>query len=142
MRIKKEKVKLKKIKIDLVRCPMTDLYLQDLYCKKCGNYISSDLKFIECKYKNVAYAKPKSTSTTDKNNSKELLLKELNPSKSEKTPPKRSSINQTSQPTDSFSQRILSKKINKQNNSTQEQSMIQELTQKFKKDTLTENFNR
>jgi hypothetical protein len=142
MRIKKEKVKLKKIKIDLVRCPMTDLYLQDLYCKKCGNFISSDLNFIECKYKNVAYAKSKPKSTSNVKNSKELLLKELNQSKSEKNLPKKSSINQIPQSNENFSQRILSKKINKQNNSTQEQSIIQELTQKLKKDTLTENFNR
>lgn len=142
MRITKEKVKLKKIKIDLVRCPMTDLYLQDLYCKKCGNFISSDHKFIECKYKSVAYAKPKSTSASNKKDSKELLLKELNPSISEGTPSKMSNKDYSSQSMDSFSERILSKKMNRQKNSTQEQSMIQELTQKFKKDTLTENFNR
>ncbi|TXT55573.1 MAG: hypothetical protein BAJALOKI2v1_650021 [Promethearchaeota archaeon] len=145
MKIKKEKVKLKKITIDLVRCPITDLYLQDLYCKKCGNFVSNDMNFLECKYEKTIYRK----SSPNKKGSKDLLLKELNPNQKQgssselisriKTSSKRNPS--SSEARNDFSHRLASRKAQGNKKISKEQTIIQELTQKFKKDTLTENFN-
>ena len=57
MNIKKIPIKPDKIGIDLVLCPKTNLYLQDLFCRRCGYYESDGDKFILCNFTGHRYGK-------------------------------------------------------------------------------------
>ena len=57
MNIKKIPIKPDKIGIDLVLCPKTNLYLQDLFCRRCGYYTSDDEKFVQCGFTGHRYGK-------------------------------------------------------------------------------------
>ena len=50
MKIKKIPIRPNKIGIDLILCPKTQLYLQDLYCRRCGSYELDDEKFVQCNF--------------------------------------------------------------------------------------------
>jgi hypothetical protein len=55
MKIKKIPIKPNKIGIDLILCPKTTLYLQDLYCRRCGSYEGDDEKFVHCTFSGHKY---------------------------------------------------------------------------------------
>jgi len=55
MNIKKIPIRPDKIGIDLVLCPKTNLYLQDLFCRRCGYYTSDDEKFVQCNFTGHRY---------------------------------------------------------------------------------------
>ncbi|MHA2400016.1 MAG: hypothetical protein ACXADU_14170 [Promethearchaeota archaeon] len=57
MKIKKIPIKPNKIGIDLILCPKTTLYLQDLYCRRCGNYEADDNKFVHCSFSGHKYGR-------------------------------------------------------------------------------------
>ncbi|MFX1311431.1 MAG: hypothetical protein ACFFHD_02310, partial [Promethearchaeota archaeon] len=46
-----------KIGIDLVLCPKTNLYLQDLFCRRCAYYESDNENFVECGFTGHRYGK-------------------------------------------------------------------------------------
>ncbi|MHA1915187.1 MAG: hypothetical protein ACW990_16175 [Promethearchaeota archaeon] len=50
MKIKKIPIRPNKIGIDLILCPKTTLYLQDLYCRRCGSYEEDDEKYVHCSF--------------------------------------------------------------------------------------------
>ncbi|MFX1420302.1 MAG: hypothetical protein ACFE9N_15435 [Promethearchaeota archaeon] len=51
MKVKKISIHPEKIIIDLVLCPKTKLYLQSLYCHRCGYFKSDEENNIDCNYK-------------------------------------------------------------------------------------------
>lgn len=51
MKVKKISAHPEKIIIDLVLCPKTNLYLQSLYCHRCGYFKSDEEININCNYK-------------------------------------------------------------------------------------------
>jgi len=51
MKVKKVSLNIKEIIIDFVLCPKTNLYLQSLYCHRCGYYNFDDKTSINCYYK-------------------------------------------------------------------------------------------
>lgn len=57
MNVKKIQIKPDKIGIDLVLCPKTNLYLQDLFCRRCGYYESDNEKFVQCNFTGHRYGK-------------------------------------------------------------------------------------
>lgn len=69
MNIKKIPIRPDKIGIDLVLCPKTNLYLQDLFCRRCGYYESDNDKSVQCSFTGHRYGK--SDPTKDK------LIKDL-----------------------------------------------------------------
>jgi len=58
MKVKKISLNIKEIIIDVVLCPKTNLYLQSLYCHRCGYFNSDEKTSINCYYK-----KPQGTNT-------------------------------------------------------------------------------
>ena len=69
MKVKKIPIRPDKIEIDLVLCPKTNLYLQDLFCRRCGYYESDNERFVQCGFTGHRYGK--SDPTKDK------LIKDL-----------------------------------------------------------------
>ncbi|MFX1571990.1 MAG: hypothetical protein ACFFB0_04535 [Promethearchaeota archaeon] len=69
MNIKKIPIRPDKIGIDLVLCPKTNLYLQDLFCRRCGYYESDNEIAVQCSFMGHRYGK--SDPTKDK------LIKDL-----------------------------------------------------------------
>lgn len=57
MNIKKIPIRPDKIGIDLVLCPKTNLYLQDLFCKRCGYYEADNESFVLCGFTGHHYGK-------------------------------------------------------------------------------------
>jgi len=57
LNIKKIPIRPDKIGIDLVLCPKTNLYLQDLFCRRCAYYESDDEKFVQCNFTGHRYGK-------------------------------------------------------------------------------------
>ncbi|MFX1258792.1 MAG: hypothetical protein ACFFAN_13105 [Promethearchaeota archaeon] len=57
MNIKKIPIRPNKIGIDLILCPKTNLYLQDLFCRRCAYYESDNEKFVECGFTGHRYGK-------------------------------------------------------------------------------------
>ncbi len=57
MNVKKIPIRPDKIGIDLVLCPKTNLYLQDLFCRRCGYYESDGEKFVQCNFTGHRYGK-------------------------------------------------------------------------------------
>jgi len=57
MNVKKILIRPDKIGIDLVLCPKTNLYLQDLFCRRCGYFESDNEKFIQCNFTGHRYGK-------------------------------------------------------------------------------------
>ena len=51
MKVKKKSLNQDKIFIDIVLCPKTNLYLQSLYCHRCGYFYTDEEDFINCNYK-------------------------------------------------------------------------------------------
>ncbi|NVM38267.1 MAG: hypothetical protein HWN81_21920 [Candidatus Lokiarchaeota archaeon] len=51
MNVKKISINVKEIIIDIVLCPKTNLYLQSLYCHRCGYFNFDDKTSINCYYK-------------------------------------------------------------------------------------------
>jgi hypothetical protein len=51
MKVKKISIHPEKIIIDLILCPKTKLYLQSLYCHRCGYFRSDEENNINCNYK-------------------------------------------------------------------------------------------
>lgn len=51
MKVKKISLKPEKIIIDVVLCPKTKLYLQSLYCHRCGYFKIDEETNINCDYK-------------------------------------------------------------------------------------------
>lgn len=58
MNVKKIPIRPNKIGIDLILCPKTNLYLQDLYCRRCSYYQLDNEKFVECSFTGHRYGKP------------------------------------------------------------------------------------
>jgi hypothetical protein len=58
MKVNKISIRPNKVGIDLILCPKTNLYLQDLYCRRCSYYKFDDEKFIECTFTGHRYGKP------------------------------------------------------------------------------------
>lgn len=52
MKVKKISTHPEEIIVDLVLCPKTKLYLQSLYCHRCGYFESDEKSSINCDYKN------------------------------------------------------------------------------------------
>ena len=57
MIVKKIPIRPDKIGIDLVLCPKTNLYLQDLFCRRCGYYESDDERSVKCNFTGHRYGK-------------------------------------------------------------------------------------
>ena len=57
MKIKKIPIRPDKIGIDLILCPKTNLYLQDLFCRRCAYYESDDEKCVQCGFTGHRYGK-------------------------------------------------------------------------------------
>ena len=57
MNVKKIPIRPDKIGIDLVLCPKTNLYLQDLFCRRCGYFESDNEKFVQCGFTGHRYGK-------------------------------------------------------------------------------------
>ena len=57
MNIKKIPIRPDKIGIDLVLCPKTNLYLQDLFCRRCGYYESDDERLVQCSFTGHRFGK-------------------------------------------------------------------------------------
>ncbi len=51
VKVKKISINIKEIIIDVVLCPKTNLYLQSLYCHRCGYFNLDDKTSINCFYK-------------------------------------------------------------------------------------------
>ena len=51
MKVKKISITPEKIIVDIVLCPKTNLYLQNLYCHRCGYFKSDEDANIRCHYK-------------------------------------------------------------------------------------------
>ena len=51
MKVKKISLNIKEVIIDLVLCPKTKLYLQSLYCHRCGYFNFDDKTSINCEYR-------------------------------------------------------------------------------------------
>ncbi len=51
MKVNKISLNIKEIVIDVVLCPKTNLYLQSLYCHRCGYFNFDDKISINCNYK-------------------------------------------------------------------------------------------
>lgn len=58
MKIKKIPIKPNKIGIDLILCPKTNLYLQDLYCRRCSYYQLDTDVWVECNFTGHRHGKP------------------------------------------------------------------------------------
>jgi len=58
MKVNKIQIRPNKVGIDLILCPKTNLYLQDLYCRRCSYYKLDNEKFIECTFTGHRYGKP------------------------------------------------------------------------------------
>ncbi len=58
MKVNKISIRPNKVGIDLILCPKTNLYLQDLYCRRCSYYKFDNEKFIECTFTGHRYGKP------------------------------------------------------------------------------------
>ncbi len=58
MKVNKIQIRPNKVGIDLLLCPKTNLYLQDLYCRRCSYYKFDNEKFIECTFTGHRYGKP------------------------------------------------------------------------------------
>ncbi|MHA1988292.1 MAG: hypothetical protein ACW98D_16775 [Promethearchaeota archaeon] len=57
MKVNKIPIRPNKVGIDLILCPKTNLYLQDLYCRRCSYYNFDNEKFIECTFTGHRYGK-------------------------------------------------------------------------------------
>ena len=55
MRVNKIPIRPDKIGIDLVLCPKTNLYLQDLFCRRCAYFEFDNEKFVQCKFTRHKY---------------------------------------------------------------------------------------
>jgi len=55
MNVKKIPIRPDRIGIDLILCPKTNLYLQDLFCRRCAYYESDDEKFVQCNFTGHRY---------------------------------------------------------------------------------------
>lgn len=51
VKVKKISLNIKEAIIDVVLCPKTKLYLQGLYCHRCGYFNSDDKTTINCNYR-------------------------------------------------------------------------------------------
>ncbi len=58
MKVNKIPIRPNKVGIDLILCPKTNLYLQDLYCRRCSYYKLDNETFIECTFTGHRYGKP------------------------------------------------------------------------------------
>ena len=58
MKVNKISIRPNKVGIDLILCPKTNLYLQDLYCRRCSYYKFDNEKFVECTFTGHRYGKP------------------------------------------------------------------------------------
>ncbi|MCK4382433.1 MAG: hypothetical protein KAW66_03985 [Candidatus Lokiarchaeota archaeon] len=58
MKVNKIPIRPNKIGIDLILCPKTNLYLQDLYCRRCSYYKIDNENFVECTFTGHRYGKP------------------------------------------------------------------------------------
>jgi len=58
MKVNKIPIRPTKIGIDLILCPKTNLYLQDLYCRRCSYYKLDNEVFVECNFTGHRYGKP------------------------------------------------------------------------------------
>ena len=58
MKVHKIQIRPNKVGIDLILCPKTNLYLQDLYCRRCSYYELDKEKFVECSFTGHRYGKP------------------------------------------------------------------------------------
>lgn len=57
MKVTKIPIRPDKIGIDLVLCPKTNLYLQDLFCRRCAYFELDNEKFVECSFTGHRYGK-------------------------------------------------------------------------------------
>ncbi|MHA2009398.1 MAG: hypothetical protein ACXABO_14505 [Promethearchaeota archaeon] len=57
MKVNKIPIRPNKIGIDLILCPKTNLYLQDLYCRRCAYYELDSEKFVECGFTGHRFGK-------------------------------------------------------------------------------------
>ncbi|GAH04895.1 unnamed protein product, partial [marine sediment metagenome] len=57
MKVNKIPIRPDKIGIDLVLCPKTNLYLQDLFCRRCPYFEFDNEKFIQCNFTRHRYGK-------------------------------------------------------------------------------------
>ena len=51
MKVAKTSINIKDVIIDVVLCPKTNLYLQNLYCHRCGYFNIDEKTSINCYYK-------------------------------------------------------------------------------------------
>ncbi|MHA2038341.1 MAG: hypothetical protein ACW98X_18045, partial [Promethearchaeota archaeon] len=57
MKVNKILIRPNKIGIDLILCPKTNLYLQDLYCRRCSYYQLDTEQFVGCTFTGHRYGK-------------------------------------------------------------------------------------
>lgn len=58
MKVNKIPIRPNKVGIDLILCPKTNLYLQDLYCRRCSYYKFDNEKCVECTFTGHRFGKP------------------------------------------------------------------------------------
>jgi hypothetical protein len=57
MKVNKILIRPNKIGIDLILCPKTNLYLQDLYCRRCSYYQLDTEEVVECTFTGHRFGK-------------------------------------------------------------------------------------
>ena len=129
MKVKKIAIRPNKIGIDLILCPKTNLYLQDLYCRRCSYYKLDNEKLVECTFTGHRYGKPDPI--------KDRIIKDLSNSFITELPIERNSnpdntnINNTNveNKMNNFTERLQkSKSLNTQNESKKDLSQYMKKT--------------
>ncbi len=116
MKINKIPIRPNKIGIDLVLCPKTNLYLQDLFCRRCSYFEFDNEKYIQCNFTGHRYGKSDSV--------KDRLIKDLSDAFIKELP-----IEDKKRAMTNFTERLEKPKSPK----TKEELLIEELSQHLKK---------
>ncbi|KKK67958.1 hypothetical protein LCGC14_2948870 [marine sediment metagenome] len=116
MKVNKIPIRPDKIGIDLVLCPKTNLYLQDLFCRRCAYFEFDNEKYIECSFTGHRYGKPDPV--------KDRLIKDLSDAFIRKLP-----IKDKKSPMINFTERLKEPKSPK----AKEELLMEDLSQHLKK---------
>ena len=120
MKINKIAIKPNKIGIDIVLCPKTNLYLQDLYCRRCAYFESDNVKFVQCNFTGHKYGQSDPI--------KDQMIKDLSQSFISELP-----IDNEKKTINNFTERLKSYKTGK----TKDELMKEGLSQYMKKTNLS-----
>ena len=124
MKVNKIPIRPDKIGIDLVLCPKTNLYLQDLFCRRCAYFEFDNEKYIECSFTGHRYGKSDPV--------KDRLIKDLSDAFIRELP-----IKDKKRPMTNFTERLKEPKLPKTNG----ELLMEELSQHLKKKNLSSRSN-